>query len=171
MVILPRLKVNEPKKKSKVSPLLVCLRCVPERVCSQTHKSQRCHKCLRQISDNSPRQVFAPPCETTAALFLTRSKMRKVKEASVHVGNRTCVCSLFRCCCVFVCHFNFLVISVSASKGFWSPHTVFPLQVPVHVFLDFSTLECKHLSECAELFVLDLMDATANYTNREVKVQ
>ncbi|XP_019111609.1 protein arginine N-methyltransferase 9 [Larimichthys crocea] len=43
--------------------------------------------------------------------------------------------------------------------------------VPVHVFLDFSTLECKHLSECVELFVLDLMEATANYTNREVKVQ
>lgn len=43
--------------------------------------------------------------------------------------------------------------------------------VPVHVFLDFSTLECKHLSESVELFVLDLMDATENYTNREVKVQ
>ncbi|XP_041838779.1 protein arginine N-methyltransferase 9 [Melanotaenia boesemani] len=43
--------------------------------------------------------------------------------------------------------------------------------VPVHVFLDFSTLECRHLSEVAELFVLDLMDATANYTNRDVKVQ
>ncbi|XP_068606850.1 protein arginine N-methyltransferase 9 [Brachionichthys hirsutus] len=43
--------------------------------------------------------------------------------------------------------------------------------VPVHVFLDFSTLECKHLSEFVELFVLDLMEATANYTDREVKVQ
>lgn len=43
--------------------------------------------------------------------------------------------------------------------------------VPVHVFLDFSTLECRHLSESVELFVLDLMDANANYTNREVKVQ
>lgn len=43
--------------------------------------------------------------------------------------------------------------------------------VPVHVFLDFSTLECKHLSESVELFVLDLMEASANYTNREVKVQ
>lgn len=43
--------------------------------------------------------------------------------------------------------------------------------VPVHVFLDFSTLECKRLSECVELFVLDLMEANANYTNREVKVQ
>ncbi|KAM3622654.1 uncharacterized protein V6R79_001699 [Siganus canaliculatus] len=43
--------------------------------------------------------------------------------------------------------------------------------VPVHVFLDFSTLECKRLSEFVELFVLDLMDATANYTNREVKVE
>lgn len=44
-------------------------------------------------------------------------------------------------------------------------------QVPVHVFLDFSTLECRHLSEALELFVLDLMDATVNYTNREVKVR
>ncbi|TWW58780.1 N-methyltransferase 9 Protein arginine [Takifugu flavidus] len=43
--------------------------------------------------------------------------------------------------------------------------------VPVHVFLDFSTLDCKHLSQSVELFVLDLMDATANYTHREVKVQ
>ncbi|XP_029357618.1 protein arginine N-methyltransferase 9 isoform X3 [Echeneis naucrates] len=43
--------------------------------------------------------------------------------------------------------------------------------VPVHVFLDFSTLECRHLSEPVELFVLDLMDANTNYTNREVKVQ
>lgn len=43
-------------------------------------------------------------------------------------------------------------------------------QVPVHVFLDFSTLDCKHLSQSVELFVLDLMDATANYTHREVKV-
>ena len=44
-------------------------------------------------------------------------------------------------------------------------------QVPVHVFLDFSTLECRYLSETVELFVLDLMDANANYTNREVKVR
>ncbi|XP_054460471.1 protein arginine N-methyltransferase 9 [Anoplopoma fimbria] len=43
--------------------------------------------------------------------------------------------------------------------------------VPVHVFLDFPTLECRHLSESVELFVLDLMESTANYTNREVKVQ
>ncbi|KAM6940472.1 protein arginine N-methyltransferase 9 [Xenentodon cancila] len=43
--------------------------------------------------------------------------------------------------------------------------------VPVHVFLDFSTLECKHLSEAVELFVLDLMDTNANYTHREVKVK
>uniref|UniRef100_A0A3B4G1Z3 Protein arginine N-methyltransferase 9 n=1 Tax=Pundamilia nyererei TaxID=303518 RepID=A0A3B4G1Z3_9CICH len=43
--------------------------------------------------------------------------------------------------------------------------------VPVHVFLDFSTLECRHLSESVELFVLNLMDANANYINREVKVQ
>ncbi|XP_034544240.1 protein arginine N-methyltransferase 9 [Notolabrus celidotus] len=43
--------------------------------------------------------------------------------------------------------------------------------VPVHVFLDFSTLECRHLSESVELFVLDLMEASRNYTNREVKVQ
>ncbi|MEQ2265391.1 hypothetical protein XENORESO_006526, partial [Xenotaenia resolanae] len=43
--------------------------------------------------------------------------------------------------------------------------------VPVHVFLDFSTLECRHLSEALELFVLDLMDANANYTEREVMVE
>ncbi|XP_076004022.1 protein arginine N-methyltransferase 9 [Genypterus blacodes] len=43
--------------------------------------------------------------------------------------------------------------------------------VPVHVFLDFSTLECRHLSESVELFVLDLMDTNANYVNREIKVQ
>lgn len=39
------------------------------------------------------------------------------------------------------------------------------------MFLDFSTLECKHLSELVELFVLDLMNANANYTDREVKVR
>lgn len=38
------------------------------------------------------------------------------------------------------------------------------------MFLDFSTLDCKHLSQPVELFVLDLMEATANYTHREVKV-
>lgn len=43
--------------------------------------------------------------------------------------------------------------------------------VPVHVFLDYSTLECRHLSDAVELFVLDLMDANANYTTRQVKVQ
>ncbi|XP_008314665.1 protein arginine N-methyltransferase 9 [Cynoglossus semilaevis] len=43
--------------------------------------------------------------------------------------------------------------------------------VPVHVFLDFSTLQCRHLSESVELFVLNLMDVTANYSNREIKVQ
>ncbi|XP_038126994.1 protein arginine N-methyltransferase 9 isoform X1 [Cyprinodon tularosa] len=43
--------------------------------------------------------------------------------------------------------------------------------VPVHVFLDFSTLDCRHLSEVLELFVLDLMDTNANYTEREVKAQ
>uniref|UniRef100_A0AAQ5Z3A2 Protein arginine N-methyltransferase 9 n=2 Tax=Amphiprion TaxID=80969 RepID=A0AAQ5Z3A2_AMPOC len=43
--------------------------------------------------------------------------------------------------------------------------------VPVHVFLDFSTLECRHLSESVELFVLDLMDTNANYIHREVKLQ
>lgn len=43
--------------------------------------------------------------------------------------------------------------------------------VPVHVFLDFSTLQCRHLSESVELFVLNLMDTNANYTTREVKVQ
>lgn len=43
--------------------------------------------------------------------------------------------------------------------------------VPVHVFLDFSTLECRHLSGSVELFVLDLMNTNNNYTNRDVKVQ
>ncbi|XP_061536011.1 protein arginine N-methyltransferase 9 [Phycodurus eques] len=43
--------------------------------------------------------------------------------------------------------------------------------VPVHVFLDFSTLACRHLSKPVQLFVLDLMDANANYDNREVQVQ
>ncbi|XP_026116392.1 protein arginine N-methyltransferase 9 [Carassius auratus] len=43
--------------------------------------------------------------------------------------------------------------------------------VPVHVFLDLSTLECTHLSEAVELFALDLMNTTVNYTDREVKVR
>ncbi|KAL1023744.1 hypothetical protein UPYG_G00045470 [Umbra pygmaea] len=43
--------------------------------------------------------------------------------------------------------------------------------VPVHVFLDLSTLQCRHLSDSVELFVLDLMDPNANYTHRDVKVQ
>ncbi|KAL4640418.1 putative protein arginine N-methyltransferase 9 [Arapaima gigas] len=43
--------------------------------------------------------------------------------------------------------------------------------VPVHVFLDLSTLQCKHLSNPAELFVFDLMNSTANYTDRDVRVQ
>uniref|UniRef100_A0A6Q2Y7A7 Protein arginine N-methyltransferase 9 n=1 Tax=Esox lucius TaxID=8010 RepID=A0A6Q2Y7A7_ESOLU len=43
--------------------------------------------------------------------------------------------------------------------------------VPVHVFLDLSTLQCRHLSDSVELFVLDLMNTNANYTDRDVKVQ
>lgn len=43
--------------------------------------------------------------------------------------------------------------------------------VPVHMFLDLSTLECTHLSEPVELFALDLMNSTANYTDKEIKVQ
>ncbi|XP_056591683.1 protein arginine N-methyltransferase 9 [Triplophysa dalaica] len=43
--------------------------------------------------------------------------------------------------------------------------------VPVHVFLDLSTLECSHLSASVELLTLDLMNSTANYTYNEVKVQ
>ncbi|KAM9476898.1 protein arginine N-methyltransferase 9 isoform 2-T2 [Clarias gariepinus] len=43
--------------------------------------------------------------------------------------------------------------------------------VPVHVFLDLSTLECTRLSDPAELFVLDLMDTNNNYTNRDVRVR
>jgi len=38
------------------------------------------------------------------------------------------------------------------------------------MFLDLSTLECTHLSEPIELFALDLMNNTANYTDKEVKV-
>ncbi|TRY64521.1 hypothetical protein DNTS_008365 [Danionella cerebrum] len=43
--------------------------------------------------------------------------------------------------------------------------------VPVHMFLDLSTLECTRLSEPAELFTLDLMNSTLNYTEKQVKVQ
>lgn len=43
-------------------------------------------------------------------------------------------------------------------------------QVPVHVFLDLSTLECTHLSDPAEMFILDLMDCNNNYTSRDVRV-
>ncbi|KAG7333719.1 hypothetical protein KOW79_002126 [Hemibagrus wyckioides] len=43
--------------------------------------------------------------------------------------------------------------------------------VPVHVFLDLSTLECTHLSEPAEMFVLDLMNTNNNYTSRDVRVR
>ena len=44
------------------------------------------------------------------------------------------------------------------------------LQVPIHVFLDLSTLECTHLSEPKELFILDLMNTHNNYPAREVMV-
>ncbi|XP_005160026.2 protein arginine N-methyltransferase 9 isoform X1 [Danio rerio] len=43
--------------------------------------------------------------------------------------------------------------------------------VPVHMFLDLSTLECRQLSEPVELFTLDLMNSSANYTDKQVKVQ
>ncbi|KAG7487494.1 hypothetical protein MATL_G00024130 [Megalops atlanticus] len=43
--------------------------------------------------------------------------------------------------------------------------------VPVHVFLDLSTLECKHLSQPVELFTLDLMNCSENATQRQVEVQ
>ncbi|MEQ2162744.1 hypothetical protein GOODEAATRI_022955 [Goodea atripinnis] len=68
----------------------------------------------------------------------------------------------------------FLLLSM---LGFcWKKEAIFfqrrsLFMVPVHVFLDFSTLECRHLSEALELFVLDLMDANANYTEREVMVE
>ncbi|XP_028833978.1 protein arginine N-methyltransferase 9 isoform X2 [Denticeps clupeoides] len=42
--------------------------------------------------------------------------------------------------------------------------------VPVHVFLDLSTLQCRYLSEPVELFTLDLMNAATNYTARELKI-
>ncbi|XP_062243577.1 protein arginine N-methyltransferase 9 [Platichthys flesus] len=58
-----------------------------------------------------------------------------------------------------------------ATLGFNIAPFINQFTVPVHVFLDFSTLECRHLSESVELFVLDLMDANANYSNREVKVK
>ncbi|KAF7710088.1 protein arginine N-methyltransferase 9 [Silurus meridionalis] len=43
--------------------------------------------------------------------------------------------------------------------------------VPVHVFLDLSTLECTRLSAPAEMFVLDLMDSSKNYSCRDVRVR
>ncbi|XP_061096171.1 protein arginine N-methyltransferase 9 [Conger conger] len=43
--------------------------------------------------------------------------------------------------------------------------------VPVHVFLDLSTLQCKHLSLPMELLTLDLMTSNENSTHRQVEVQ
>ncbi|KAG5286285.1 hypothetical protein AALO_G00013150 [Alosa alosa] len=43
--------------------------------------------------------------------------------------------------------------------------------VPIHVFLDLSTLECTYLSEPAELFTLDLMNTHNNYPAREIMVR
>uniref|UniRef100_A0AAR2KZW3 Protein arginine N-methyltransferase domain-containing protein n=1 Tax=Pygocentrus nattereri TaxID=42514 RepID=A0AAR2KZW3_PYGNA len=43
--------------------------------------------------------------------------------------------------------------------------------VPVHVFLDLSTLECTHLSDPVELFTLDLMNSSANYISRGIRVR
>ncbi|TTD47739.1 Protein arginine N-methyltransferase 9 [Bagarius yarrelli] len=43
--------------------------------------------------------------------------------------------------------------------------------VPIHVFLDLSTLECTHLSDPVQMFVLDLMTSTNNYSNRDVRVR
>ncbi|KAG9275701.1 protein arginine N-methyltransferase 9 [Astyanax mexicanus] len=43
--------------------------------------------------------------------------------------------------------------------------------VPVHVFLDLSTLECTHLSDPAELFTLDLMNTNNNYDSRDIRVR
>lgn len=39
------------------------------------------------------------------------------------------------------------------------------------MFLDLSTLECTHLSDPTEMFVLDLMDTNNNYTSRDVRVK
>ncbi|XP_051939591.1 protein arginine N-methyltransferase 9 isoform X2 [Hippocampus zosterae] len=58
-----------------------------------------------------------------------------------------------------------------ATLGFDIAPFINQFTVPVHVFLDFSTLACRHLSEPTELFVLDLMDSDANYDEREVQVQ
>ncbi|XP_030644114.1 protein arginine N-methyltransferase 9 [Chanos chanos] len=43
--------------------------------------------------------------------------------------------------------------------------------VPVHVFLDLSTLQCTHLSQTVELFTLDLMNPNSNYITRDVRVR
>ncbi|XP_077381880.1 protein arginine N-methyltransferase 9 isoform X1 [Festucalex cinctus] len=58
-----------------------------------------------------------------------------------------------------------------ATLGFNIAPFINQFTVPVHVFLDFSTLACRHLSEPAELFVLDLMNANANYDHREVQIR
>ncbi|XP_019717641.1 putative protein arginine N-methyltransferase 9 [Hippocampus comes] len=58
-----------------------------------------------------------------------------------------------------------------ATLGFNIAPFINQFTVPVHVFLDFSTLACRHLSEPTELFVLDLMDSNANYDEREVQVR
>ncbi|XP_077461443.1 protein arginine N-methyltransferase 9 [Stigmatopora argus] len=57
-----------------------------------------------------------------------------------------------------------------ATLGFNIAPFINQFTVPVHVFLDFSTLTCRHLSEPTELFVLNLMDTNANYNEREVQV-
>ena len=76
---------------------------------------------------------------------------------------------------MYIIRFNlsavFLVQQMGIPQCFLTMSAFVSLQVPVHVFLDFSTLDCRHLSESVELFVLDLMKASANYTNREVKVR
>lgn len=43
--------------------------------------------------------------------------------------------------------------------------------MPVHVFLNLSTLECARLSDPAEMFVLDLMENSRNYASRDVRVK
>ncbi|XP_026886028.2 protein arginine N-methyltransferase 9 [Electrophorus electricus] len=63
------------------------------------------------------------------------------------------------------------VQGVEPTLGFNIAPFINQFTVPVHVFLDLSTLECRHLSEPVQLFVLDLMNNSANYTSTNVRVQ
>ncbi|XP_077574992.1 protein arginine N-methyltransferase 9 [Stigmatopora nigra] len=62
------------------------------------------------------------------------------------------------------------VQGLDATLGFNIAPFINQFTVPVHVFLELSTLACRRLSEPTELFVLNLMDTNANYDEREVQV-